>query len=110
MKKIASFFILLSLVFISTYTNANSMKSEKEKYVLKVLGISCQYCVIGVRQILKETAGFQTVEVDPEQNTVVLYTDKGTCFSNEQLKKLFEGSGFSYQGVISEPSSCKKGL
>jgi len=79
---------------------------EKDKFVFKVMGVSCNYCAIEVQKIFKDTEGFQSVEVNPKENTVTVYTDKRACYSEEQLKKLFDGSGFSFQGIISKPKRC----
>jgi len=93
-------------VLASNALGANDVAHEEVKHVFGVHGLSCPFCVIGIKKTLKEVAGVQSVEVSLKNKTVTVYTKRGICFSDEQLKEIFSRSGFSYHGTILKPQSC----
>ncbi len=109
------FLLLLCLLFLfnaSVYASNTELVAKKPtvvKHVFGVHGLSCPFCVIGMKKTLKKINGVQSVEVSLKHSTVTVFTDKGICFSEEELKKLFSKAGFSYHGTISIPEECKKG-
>jgi len=76
------------------------------KHVFGVHGLSCPFCVIGVKKTFKKIQGVRSVDVSLKNNTVTVYTVKGKCFSDQELKALFNQAGFSYHGTISKPKTC----
>jgi len=107
--------LLCSLLLCNTpiYANTTELAANKStvaKHVFGVHGLSCPFCVIGVKKTLKKINGVQSVEVSLKHSTVTVFTDKDICFSDEELKKLFAKAGFSYHGTISTPEGCEKGI
>jgi len=105
--------LLCSLLLFNTpiYASTTELSVKKPtvvKHVFGVHGLSCPFCVVGVKKTLKKVNGVKSVEVSLKHSTVTVFTDKGICFSEEELKKLFSKTGFSYHGTISKPKGCKK--
>jgi len=104
-------FVLFFVPFnISVYAgNTESAENEliSEKHVFGVHGLSCPFCVIGVKKTFKKIDGVQSIEVSLKHSTVTILTSKGVCFSDEELKSIFGKAGFSYHGTISKPTGCK---
>jgi len=78
------------------------------KHVFGVHGLSCPFCVIGIKKTFKRIKGVRSVNVSLKRSRVIIYTNKGICFSDKQLKQIFSRAGFSYHGTLSKPKSCGK--
>lgn len=83
-------------------------KPVTTKHVFGVHGLSCPFCVIGVKKTFKKIKGVRSVDVSLKHATVTIYTDKSICFTDKELKKIFSKAGFSYHGTISKPKDCGK--
>ena len=103
--------LLLFTLTISVYgSNAQSPASEQTvtKHVFGVHGLSCPFCVAGVKKIFKKIKGVQSVDVSLKNKTVTVYTDKGICFTEKELKSLFSKAGFTYHGTMVSTKDCDK--
>lgn len=78
------------------------------KHVFGVRGLACPFCAIGIKKTFMKIKGVRSVNVSLKQSRVTIYTDKGICFSDKELKQIFSKAGFSYHGTISKPKSCGK--
>ena len=101
--------LLLSTPIYASNTAVTANKPIEMKHVVGVHGLSCPFCVIGVKKTLVKMKGVKSVEVSLKHKTVTIYTNKGVCFSDKELKKIFANAGFSYHGTILRPEGCKKG-
>jgi len=101
--------MLLNAQVWVAYANPVS-KPQAEKHVFGVHGLSCPFCVIGIKKTFKKIKGVQSVQVSLKRSIVIVYTNKNVCFSTKSLKQIFEKSGFAYHGTIEQPKSCGKSL
>jgi len=107
------FLVMILLLALNPYAYANDTELEPEesvtaKHVFGVHGLSCPFCVIGIKKTFKKIKGVQSIEVSLKHNTVTILTDKGLCFSDEELIKIFSKAGFSYHGTALQPDVCRK--
>jgi len=91
-------------------TRVASSKSAIVKHVFGVHGMSCPFCVIGIKKTFKKIKGVRSVDVSLKHKTVTVYTHKGRCFSEKELKQIFNKTGFSYHGTVLKPKDCGKRL
>ena len=116
MKKYSLLFLMalfLTSLNLSVYASNADIAANKPtiaKHVFGVHGLSCPFCVIGIKKTFKKINGVQSVKVSIKHNSVTVFTDKGICFSEEELKTIISKAGFSYHGTISTPDGCKKRL
>lgn len=97
-----------SLLVLPVFAISNELDIENPKagkYVLRVHGLACPFCVIGLKKTLKKIKGVKSVKVSLKYKTVTLYTTKGICFSDGEMKKIFGKAGFSFHGM-SKPEGC----
>jgi len=105
MKRLLLSFLIPVLAFtLSTDVMANALV----KHVFGVHGLSCAFCVIGVKRTFKKVKGVHSIAVSLKHSTVTVYTKKGVCFSKKELKRLFGKAGFTYHGTLVRPRSCGK--
>lgn len=104
--------IPLFVVMFSTAVMADNSHTDKQpvgaKHVFGVHGMTCPFCVVGIKKTFKKIKGVQSVDVSLKHHKVTVYTDKGVCFSKTELKKIFEQAGFSYHGTAEQPDSCEQ--
>lgn len=107
--------LLVSLALLSSgggvyaaNTQITSNKPVAVKHVFKVHGLVCPFCVIGIKKTFKKIKAVQRVEVSLRHNTVTVYTNRGICFSDKELKKIISSAGFSYKGTLVKPKDCGK--
>jgi len=65
-------------------------------YSIRVDGLACPYCAYGIEKKLNQLKGVKFLDIDLEKGIVSVQTE-GVKLSDEQLKQLFEDSGFSYR-------------
>lgn len=108
MKRLISLLVIIGVISLTlTATAATVNSTGASKHVFGVHGLSCPFCVIGIKKTFKKIAGVRSVEVSMKNNTVTLNTDKGICFTEKESKVIFGKTGFSYHGIISQPKSCQ---
>ena len=102
---------LLSLPLATNVMAANTPQSKNPavvRHVFGVHGLACPFCAIGIKKTFKKIDGVQSVEVSLKHKQVTVFTNEGVCFSQKELKSLFEKTGFTYHGTIEQPKSCGK--
>ncbi len=114
MKKRSLLFLFpLLLLSLNTFVYASNpqlaaKKLTFAKHVFGVHGLSCPFCAVGIKKTFMKIKGVRSVDVSLKSNRVTVYTDKGMCFSDKDLKNIFSKAGFSYHGIISNPKNCSK--
>lgn len=68
-------------------------------YDMRVDGLACPFCAYGVEKKLKEIDGVSDIKVDLEKGIVSVNAAEGTVLTEEQMKKLFNDSGFTYRSM-----------
>lgn len=112
MKQLLTTIILsLALSVWGQVTYADNLPTSNKqptnvKHVFGVHGLSCPFCVHGIKKTFKNIKGVQSVDVSLKRKTVTIYTAKDKCFSDDELDDIFSKAGFSYHGTISKPKSC----
>ncbi len=98
--------LLLSMGAVAATPNPSS-NPVAVKHVFGVHGLTCPFCAVGIKKTFKKIKGVQSVNVSLKHGRVTVYTNKGVCFSKEELKQLFKKTGFTYHGTIVKPKSCQ---
>lgn len=101
-------FALVAIILFMTDANAHGINTEETKHVFGVHGLSCPFCVIGVKNTFKKIKGVESVSVNMNESNVTVYTQSGICFSNKQLTQIFNDAGFTYHGTVEQPAECDK--
>ncbi|MDH5178668.1 MAG: heavy-metal-associated domain-containing protein [Gammaproteobacteria bacterium] len=74
-----------------------------DSYVIKIDGMTCQFCAHNVKKRLKTIDGVEQVEVDQDKGLATLNVKPGTKLTDEQLKALIADAGYNYRGMQSQP-------
>jgi len=101
---------IFTLFFSSSVITANANPRNKPgtvTHVFGVHGLACPFCAIGIKKTFKKVKGVQSVKVSLKHNIVTVYTNKGICFSKDELKSLFAKTGFTYHGIVKQPKNCR---
>lgn len=85
--------IAMSIVMIQTAQAAGT------QYEMRVDGLACPFCAYGVEKKLKAIKGTSNISVDLDKGLVKVETAEGVDLSEEQMKKLFNDSGFTYRSM-----------
>jgi len=72
-------------------------------YVIKIDGMTCQYCAHNVKKRLKKLEGVEKVEVDQDKGTATLVVKAGASLTDEVLKKTIAEAGYNYRGIVNKP-------
>ncbi len=92
MNNIKTFLFALTL-----FTGINTVAlAGKAIYSIRVDGLACPYCAYGIEKKLNEIEGVRFRDMDLEKGIVTVETHDVTL-SDEQLKQLFQDSGFTYR-------------
>jgi len=88
---------LLTLFLILVLTPA--AWAAGAQYVMRVDGLACPYCAYGVEKKFKAIEGVKKLDVDLDKGIVTVDVEDGVEFTDEQMKKLFEDSGFTFRSM-----------
>jgi len=72
-------------------------------YEMRVDGLACPFCAYGIEKKLKAIDGTSKINVDLDKGLVSVDTAEGKELSEENMKKLFHDSGFTYRGMQKTP-------
>ncbi len=88
---------LLTLFLILALTPA--AWAAGAQYVMRVDGLACPYCAYGVEKKFKAIDGVKKIDVNLDKGIVTVDVADGVEFTDEQMKKLFEDSGFTFRSM-----------
>jgi len=74
----------------------HSVLADTIVYSIRVDGLACPYCAYGIEKKLNNINGIKFMDMDLE-NGIVTVKAKDVKLENEQLKQLFQDSGFTYR-------------
>lgn len=113
MKKtivISLFSVIIMLTGMQT-----SFAAAGNNYSMRVDGLACPFCAYGIEKKFKKMDGISNIKVDLDKGVVSVDAKEGLELKEEQMKKLFHDSGFTYRsmkvtplGVGKEKSQVKK--
>ncbi len=72
-------------------------------YEMRVDGLACPFCAYGIEKKLKAIEGVSNIKVDLNKGLVSVDMAEGKTLSEEQMKKLFDDSGFTYRSMKTTP-------
>jgi len=71
-------------------------------YEMRVDGLACPFCAYGIEKKLKAIDGISKINVDLNKGLVNVNMDEGGELTDEQMKVLFNDSGFTYRSMKKE--------
>jgi len=86
------------LLMIALALPAGALAAD-QTYRLRVDGLACAYCAYGLEKAFMKIDGVEHVDVDFEQGTVLVDTTRGVGFSEDELRRIVNDSGFTLRGV-----------
>ncbi len=72
-------------------------------YEMRVDGLACPFCAYGIEKKLKALDGSSDISVDLNKGLVMVNMAEGQTLTEEQMKKLFNDSGFTYRSMKTAP-------
>jgi len=72
-------------------------------YEMRVDGLACPFCAYGIEKKLKAIEGTTNINVALDKGLVSVDMGEGKALTEEQMKKLFNDSGFTYRSMIKKP-------
>lgn len=91
MKKI----ILLALISLW----ANIALAGGTEYDMRVDGLACPFCAYGIEKGFVKTEGVKSVDIDLKNGLVIVKTDEGKTFTEAELKKIINDTGFTMKSM-----------
>jgi mercuric ion binding protein len=88
---------LFGLVFLQNIFAAGT------HYEMRVDGLACPFCAYGIEKKLKAIEGTGKIDVDLDKGLVKLNVAEGKELTEQQMKKLFNDSGFTYRSMKKTP-------
>jgi mercuric ion binding protein len=94
---------LLSLMAGLMLAQSSAVFAAATKYEMRVDGLACPFCAYGIEKKFKAMEGTANIDVDLDKGLVRVDLSEGKQFSDEQMKVLFEDSGFTFRSMTSHP-------
>ncbi|MFV2059693.1 MAG: heavy-metal-associated domain-containing protein [Gammaproteobacteria bacterium] len=69
------------------------------RYEMRVDGLACPFCAYGIEKKLKAIEGTSKIDVDLDKGLVKVNVAEGTELTEDNMKKLFNDSGFTYRSM-----------
>jgi mercuric ion binding protein len=93
MKNIFKIILAAGLLILAV---ANTALAETTVYSIRVDGLACPYCAYGIEKKLNELEGIKFIDMDLEKG-IVTAEAYDVKLNDQQLKQLFQDSGFTYR-------------
>jgi len=93
MKHLIKNTLLSLLLLVSISHNAIA---DTSTYLIRVDGLACPYCAYGIEKKLNALNGVKFITMNLDDGIVTVETQDVTL-GDEQLKQLFNDSGFTYR-------------
>lgn len=91
------------LMTLAVFLLAQSVWAAGKHYEMRVDGLACPFCAYGIEKKFKAMEGVEKIDVDLDKGLVRVDTAEGVDFTDEQMKKLFSDSGFTYRSMKVAP-------
>lgn len=75
-------------------------QEQPRQIQVKILGMSCPFCVYGAEQKLKRLDGVEELDVELESGIATLTMEDETDVSNEKLKATVDDAGFEASAIV----------
>lgn len=72
-------------------------------YEMRVDGLACPFCAYGIEKKMKAIDGTGKINVDLDKGLVSVDVAEGQVLTEEQMKKLFTDSGFTFRSMKKTP-------
>jgi len=95
MKKI----IIISLFSLWT----NFAFAAGTQYDMRVDGLACPFCAYGIEKGFTKTEGVKSVDIDLKNGLVIVKTEEGKTFTEDQLKEIINDTGFTMKSMTEKP-------
>lgn len=96
---------LISLLFLGSITH--NVFADTSTYLIRVDGLACPYCAYGIEKKLNELAGVKFITMNLDEGIVTVET-QDVALGEEQLKQLFNDSGFTYRSKKVSPKETSQ--
>lgn len=74
--------------------------SQKDgKILIKVKGMVCAFCAQGIEKNFNKKDQVKETKVDLDKMEVEVHLKKGKNLTEEEIKKVVTGAGFSFEGI-----------
>ncbi len=81
----------------------SSFATAGTNYNIRVDGLACPFCAYGIEKKFKKMDGISNIKVDLDNGLVSVDAKEGLVLTEEQMKKLFNDSGFTYRSMKKTP-------
>lgn len=94
-------FLFTAYLIFSTSTVAQSQEKQDDqeyysgKIKIRIDGIACPFCSLGLEKKLKDMEGVEKVEINIEDAYAVLFLEKDTKISRKQIFDRITKAGFT---------------
>lgn len=95
--------ILLSLIAGLMLAQTHAAFAAATTYEMRVDGLACPFCAYGIEKKFKAMEGTANIDVDLDKGLVKVDLAEGKQFTDEQMKALFEDSGFTFRSMKTLP-------
>ncbi len=92
-KSIAA--VIIGLLFATADVFAQSPSSSGDTVTVRVDGLSCPFCALGLEKNLKKIDGVTDVSIKLEEGTATLEVKEGANPSDEEITKRVKDAGFT---------------
>ena len=91
----------IKLLFVISLLLWGSISYAAEAfYEIRADGLACPYCAYGIEKKFMKITGVKHVDINLKQGKVVVTGDKDLNLAEDQLKTLFNDSGFTYRKIV----------
>lgn len=84
---------------------ANLALAAGTEYNMRVDGLACPFCAYGIEKGFTKTEGVKSVDIDLKNGLVIVKSDESKTFTEDELKKIINDTGFTMKNMTEKPLS-----
>ncbi|MBL4941265.1 MAG: heavy-metal-associated domain-containing protein [Colwellia sp.] len=85
------------VLMLAIFSVAAQTTTQESIFEIRADGLACPYCAYGIEKKLMAINGVKHVDINLKQGKVLVTGDEDLNFEEQQLKTLFNDSGFTYR-------------
>lgn len=95
--KIRAIIVRRVLVLCVAFFWITLASADEVRFEIRADGLACPYCAFGIEKKFMKISGVSKFDIDLQKGLVFVNGDKGLTLKDDQLKTLFNDSGFTFR-------------
>lgn len=87
------------MAIIAILISSSQVTFAQARFEIRADGLACPYCAYGIEKKFMKIPGVKNLDIDLKKGLVIVTAEDDLQFEDQQLKTLFNDSGFTFRSL-----------